>query len=82
MKLEDLNLSTRALNGLKRAEIYAIEQLLEKTAWDLVKLWGIGVLTAREIHMRLRDKGLRLKPMSQREAKAFKFCRGGYLEND
>lgn len=52
MNIEELNLSPRAYNVLKRANINTVEQICEKTAWELSCLRNMGTKTLEEI----RDK--------------------------
>lgn len=54
MKIEELNLSVRAYNVLKRAGINSVEQICEKSAWELSRLRNMGKTSLEEI----RDKVL------------------------
>ena len=54
MKIEELNLSVRAYNVLKRAGINTVEQICEYSAWELSRLRNMGAKTLEEI----RDKVL------------------------
>ena len=54
MKIEELNLSVRAYNVLKRAGINTVEQICEKSAWELSCVRNMGKSSLEEI----RDKVL------------------------
>lgn len=54
MNIEELNLSVRAYNVLKRANINTVEQICEMSAWELSSLRNMGAKTLEEI----RDKVL------------------------
>ena len=60
MKIEELGLSARAFNGLKRAKIDTVEQLQQLTDEDLLTLRTIGVNTLSEI----REKVAYVKTMT------------------
>ena len=49
MKIEELNLSLRAYDALKRAGIDTVEQLRERTPTDLLRIRGIGKTLLWEI---------------------------------
>ena len=54
MKIEELDLSPRAYNVLKRANINTVEEICEYSAWELSRLRNMGSKTLEEI----RDKVL------------------------
>lgn len=60
--VEDLELSVRAFNCLKRANIHNIEELLEKSEHDLLNIKNFGKKSADEVIERLHAFGLDLKP--------------------
>lgn len=49
MNIEELNLSPRAYNVLKRANINTVEEICEKSAWELSGLRNMGAKTLEEI---------------------------------
>lgn len=54
MKIEELDLSPRAYNVLKRANINTVEEICGYSAWELSRLRNMGSKTLEEI----RDKVL------------------------
>ena len=60
--IEDLELSVRAFNCLKRANIHNISELLQKSENDLLNIKNFGKKSADEVVERLRAFGLDLKP--------------------
>ena len=55
MRIEELDLSARAYNTLKRAHIDTVEQLKRMSKDDLLKLRNMGVGTAAEIQEKLEQ---------------------------
>ena len=55
MKIEELNLSARAYNALKRIGFDTVEQVLE--AADLMKYKSIGKAILTEIKQKVREAG-------------------------
>lgn len=60
--IEDLELSVRAFNCLKRANIHTMEDLLLKSEADLLSIKNFGKKSSDEVIERLRVFGLELKP--------------------
>lgn len=60
-KIDILELSVRASNCLKRANIYTIGDLLDKTEDELSKIRNLGKKSVDEIIEKLHDHGLELK---------------------
>ena len=60
--IEDLELSVRAFNCLKRANINSIQELLQKSEADLLSIKNFGKKSSDEVIERLRAFGLDLKP--------------------
>ncbi|MCX7905789.1 MAG: DNA-directed RNA polymerase subunit alpha [Elusimicrobiales bacterium] len=58
--IEVLELSQRALNGLKRAEIKTIGELVSKTEEDLMAIKNFGDKSLEEIKEKLKEIGLSL----------------------
>jgi DNA-directed RNA polymerase subunit alpha len=59
--IEELNLETRANNGLKRNGILTVQQLLEKTKQEITEIKFLGKKSIREIIQRLKQQGYELK---------------------
>lgn len=60
--IEDLELSVRAFNCLKRANINSIAELLQKSENDLLNIKNFGKKSSDEVIERLRAFGLDLRP--------------------
>lgn len=67
ISIEDLELSVRAFNCLKRANINSISELLIKSENDLLNIKNFGKKSADEVIERLRAFGLDLKPNPEEE---------------
>lgn len=65
--IEDLELSVRAFNCLKRANIHNIQELLQKTENDLLNIKNFGKKSADEVIERLKATGLDLRPSPEDE---------------
>lgn len=61
IKIEELELSLRSYNCLKRANINTIEELISKTQEDLLKVRNLGRKSIREIVEKLKSFGYELK---------------------
>ena len=59
--IDNLELSVRAYNGLKRAGIETIGQLVAMTEWDVSKIRNMGVKSVKEVKEALASMGLSLK---------------------
>ena len=62
MGIEDLNLSVRAYNGLKRAGVNTLEDLTQKTEEDMSKMRNLGSKSLEEVEFKLKDFGLSFRP--------------------
>ncbi len=62
MTIEDLELSVRSRNCLKRASINTVEELTQKTEEDMMKVRNLGKKSLDEIKNILEELGLGLKP--------------------
>ncbi|MFN9691059.1 MAG: DNA-directed RNA polymerase subunit alpha [Vampirovibrionales bacterium] len=60
--IEDLELSVRAFNCLKRANIHSIQELMLKSEHDLLNIKNFGKKSADEVIERLKAFGIDLKP--------------------
>jgi DNA-directed RNA polymerase alpha subunit len=59
--LEDLQLSTRTLTTLKRADIATVGDLMSRTAADLKGVRNFGDASLREVQEKLAGRGLALR---------------------
>lgn len=60
MSIEDLDLSVRPLNCLKRAGITTIEDLIKRSEDDMLKVRNLGRKSLDEVIMKLKNIGLSL----------------------
>ena len=60
-QIEDLDLSVRSYNCLKRAGIHAVRQLVEFSENDLLNIRNFGVKSIEEVKDKLEAMGLSLK---------------------
>lgn len=58
MMLEDLDLSVRSYNCLKRASIQTVEELVNKTEEDLMKVRNLGKKSFKEVKDKVEELGL------------------------
>lgn len=61
MSIEELDLSVRSYNCLKRAGINTVAELLEKTDEDMMKVRNLGKKSLEEVKQKLSAIGLSLK---------------------
>jgi len=61
MPIEELELSVRASNGLKRANINTVGDLVEKTREEMGKIRNLGQKSLDEIEQKLKELGLSFK---------------------
>jgi DNA-directed RNA polymerase subunit alpha len=61
LPIEDLDLSERPRNCLKRAQVDTIGQLLEKTEDDLLAVTNFGQKSLDEVIEKLDERGLSLR---------------------
>ncbi len=61
MNIEDMDLSVRSYNCLKRANIHTVEDLLKKTEDDMLKVRNLGRKSLDEVIQKLNSYGLSLK---------------------
>ena len=62
MTIEDLDLSVRSFNCLKRAGISVVGDLVSRTEEDMMKVRNLGRKSLEEVKKKLNDFGLSLKP--------------------
>jgi len=60
MQIEDLDLSVRSYNCLKRAGINTVEELTQKTEEDMMKVRNLGKKSLKEVKQKLDELGLGL----------------------
>ena len=61
MTIEELELSVRSFNCLKRAAINTVEELTQKTEEDMMKVRNLGKKSLDEVKHKLEELGLSLK---------------------
>lgn len=61
MSVEDLDLSVRSYNCLKRANIHTVADLTRRTEDDMLKVRNLGRKSLEEVVKKLEDLGLSLK---------------------
>ena len=62
MNIDELELSVRSYNCLKRAGINTVEELCNKTSEDMMKVRNLGRKSLEEVLAKLKELGLSLKP--------------------
>ena len=62
MTIEELELSVRSFNCLKRAAINTVEELTQKSEEDMMKVRNLGKKSLDEVKAKLEELGLGLKP--------------------
>ncbi|MDR1092782.1 MAG: DNA-directed RNA polymerase subunit alpha [Clostridiales bacterium] len=65
MNIEDMDLSVRSYNCLKRAGIHTVEDLTKKTEDDMLKVRNLGRKSLDEVIHKLQRLGLDLKPKEE-----------------
>ena len=63
MSIEELDLSVRSYNCLKRAGINTVEDLANKTEEDMMKVRNLGRKSLEEVLNKMTDLGLALQPV-------------------
>ena len=61
MSIDELELSVRSYNCLKRAGIYTVEELTNKTPDDMMKVRNLGRKSLDEVYAKLKELGLSLR---------------------
>ena len=59
--IEDLDFSVRAYNCLKRAGIHTLQDLVNKSEADMMKIRNLGKKSLKEVLDKVRDLGLILR---------------------
>ena len=65
MTMEELELSVRSYNCLKRAGINTVEELTQRTEEDMMKVRNLGKKSLDEVKHKLEELGLGLKPADE-----------------
>lgn len=65
MTIEELELSVRSFNCLKRASINTVEELTHRSEEDMMKVRNLGKKSLDEIKNKLEELGLGLKPSDE-----------------
>ncbi len=65
MTIEELDLSVRSFNCLKRAGINSVQELTEKTMDDMMKVRNLGKKSLEEVEQKLEGLGLTFKPSEE-----------------
>lgn len=65
MTIEELDLSVRSYNCLKRADINTVEELTNKTEEEMMKVRNLGKKSLVEVQKKLEDLGLGLRPTDE-----------------
>ena len=60
MAIEDMDLSVRSYNCLKRANIHTVEDLTKKTEDEMLKVRNLGRKSLDEVILKLQSYGLSL----------------------
>ena len=60
MKIEDMDFSVRSYNCLKRANIHTVEDLINKTEDEMLKVRNLGKKSLDEVMQKLEAYGLSL----------------------
>ena len=61
MTVEELDLSVRSYNCLKRAGINTVQELADKSMDDMMKVRNLGKKSLEEVEQKLKELGLDLK---------------------
>ncbi|MGE6359147.1 DNA-directed RNA polymerase subunit alpha C-terminal domain-containing protein, partial [Staphylococcus capitis] len=61
MSIEELDLSVRSYNCLKRAGINSVQELADKSEADMMKVRNLGRKSLEEVKYKLEDLGLGLR---------------------
>ena len=64
LNIDELELSVRSYNCLKRASINTVEELISKTPEEMMKVRNLGRKSLEEVYAKLRELGLELKNSS------------------
>jgi DNA-directed RNA polymerase subunit alpha len=65
MSIDELELSVRSYNCLKRAGINTVEELTNRTSEDMMKVRNLGRKSLEEVLAKLKELGLQLRPSDE-----------------
>ena len=65
MTIEELELTVRSFNCLKRAGINTVEELTQKSEEDMMKVRNLGKKSLDEVKYKLEELGLGLRPSDE-----------------
>ncbi|MCD8054704.1 MAG: DNA-directed RNA polymerase subunit alpha [Lachnospiraceae bacterium] len=65
MNIDELELSVRSYNCLKRAGINTVEELTNRTSEDMIKVRNLGRKSLEEVLAKLKELGLELNPSDE-----------------
>jgi DNA-directed RNA polymerase subunit alpha len=65
MSIEEMDLSVRSYNCLKRAGIHTVEDLTKKTEDEMLKVRNLGKKSLDEVILKLNSYGLKLKEQEE-----------------
>lgn len=65
MTVEELDLSVRSYNCLKRAGINTVEELIQRTEEDMMKVRNLGKKSLEEVRRKLAELGLSLRESNE-----------------
>ena len=65
MNIDELELSVRSYNCLKRAGINTVEELCDRTSDDMMKVRNLGRKSLEEVLAKLKELGLQLRPSDE-----------------
>ncbi len=65
MSIDELELSVRSFNCLKRAGINTVEELCNRTSEDMMKVRNLGRKSLEEVLAKLKELGLQLNPSEE-----------------
>ena len=65
MSIDELELSVRSYNCLKRAGINTVEELTNRTSDDMMKVRNLGRKSLEEVLAKLKELGLQLNPTEE-----------------
>ena len=65
MSIDELELSVRSYNCLKRAGINTVAELCNRTSEDMMKVRNLGRKSLEEVLAKLKELGLQLNPMDE-----------------
>ncbi len=65
MSIDELELSVRSYNCLKRAGINTVEELTNKTSEDMMKVRNLGRKSLEEVLAKFKELGLQLNPSDE-----------------